>query len=71
MSRFVQRTPTHEIAYGEDHVFGMFIQVFDRSRANDDNEGIIVDEDGISKEQMASIAEEYGVEIQLPEETIE
>lgn len=71
MSRFVQRTPTHEIAYGEDHVCGLFIQVFDRSRANDDNEGIIVDEDGISKEQMVSIAEEYGVEIQLPEEVIE
>lgn len=74
MSRHVQYNSRYEMAYGRDHIFGLFIQVFERARKNDDDEGLRVDldeeKDALSPEWMAKVAEEYGFVIELPEETI-
>ncbi len=62
------------MAYGDDHVFGLFIQIFDRERSNDDDEGLVVDLDqhyeGLTPAKMIAIAEEYGFVIEPPEEII-
>ncbi len=62
------------MAYGQDHIFGLFIQVFERARANDDDEGLVVDldqyKDGLTPTQMCEVAEKYGFYIEPPEETI-
>lgn len=74
MSRHIQDSPQYQMAYGRDHIFGLFIQVFERARANDEDEGIVVDLDqhhhGLTPEKMAEVAEEYGFYIQLGEQVI-
>lgn len=58
----------YEIAYGKDHMFGLFIQVFDRNKlvtADDDSEALLVDKDefrdpSFNKERLIEIAEDYG-----------
>jgi hypothetical protein len=72
--RNVQHNAQYEMAYGHDHIFGLFIQIFDRKRANDDDEGIVVDLDqmrhGLTMHRIAEIAEEYSFHVELPEGTI-
>lgn len=62
------------MAYGQDHICGLFIQIFERARANDDDEGLVVDldqwKDQLTPQKMAEVAEEHGFHIELPEETI-
>lgn len=76
MSRHTQQNTTHKIAYGNDHICGLFIQVFDRARVDEDNddEGLVVNLDQIkgnlTPEWMCDIAEEYGFHIEPPEEKI-
>ena len=65
------------MAYGEDHITGLFIQIFELSRADDDDEGIVVNldqylEGGLENPQkMCDIAEKYGFHIQPPEDIIQ
>lgn len=75
MSRHVQHNREYEMAYGHDHICGLFIQIFETARKNDDDEGLIVNldehlEGGLTPERMSAIAEEYGFTIELPEGTI-
>lgn len=74
MSRFQEQNQKYEIAYGQDHICGLFIQVFDRASLFVDKENVLVDLDevfdGLTPEKMAEIAEEYGFHIELPEGTI-
>lgn len=63
------------MAYGSDHICGLFLQIFDRQNSDDDDEGIVVNLDehlqgGLTPEGMALIAEDYGFEIELPEKVI-
>lgn len=72
MSRIETNNSKYTMAYGRDHLCGLFIQIFDRSRAKDDDEGLIVNldehlEGGLTPERMSAIAEEYGFVIELPE----
>lgn len=71
MSRFVQHNQKYEMAYGQDHICGLFIQIFERARANDDDEGLVVDldqwKDQLTPTKMSEVAEEYGFVIELPE----
>ena len=75
MSRHVQVNQEYEMAYGRDHICGLFIQIFERRKSCDDDEGLIVNldehlEGGLTPERMVAVAEEYGFVIELPEKTI-
>jgi hypothetical protein len=74
MSRFVQHNQKYEMAYGQDHICGLFIQIFERACVNDDDEGLRVNLDqrfdGLTPTKMSEVAEEHGFHIELPEETI-
>lgn len=66
MSRTTIHNLHYELAYGHDHVFGFFIQVFDMFRQTDDDPGLVVDldgENGLTPEKMVEIAKEYGFDI--------
>ena len=75
MSRFTAQNPKYEIAYGQDEFCGYFIQVFLSARRDEEDEGLLVNLDqtfdGLTPEKMASVAEEYGFHIELPEGVIE
>jgi len=69
MSRHTIKTPNKLIAYGFDSMLptgGYFFQVFDENAISDENdEGIVVNEgflDGISKDKMLSLMNEYGIQ---------
>lgn len=72
--RHIQQNQNYNIAYGRDHIFGLFIQVFERAKANDEDEGLIIDLDQhrhqLTAERMVEIAEEYGFNIGSIEHTI-
>jgi len=73
MSRHTQYNQDYEMAYGEDHMFGLFIQVFENAHSDEDDEGLIVDLDGKDKltpEKLVEVADEYGFIVQLPEKII-
>jgi hypothetical protein len=74
MSRHTKQNFQYEIAYGQDHICGLFIQIFERKRAKDEDEGLIVNLDQwqnkLTPERMVAVAEEYGFVIELPEGTI-
>jgi hypothetical protein len=68
MSRQVKQNNKYELAYGLDHMFGIFIQVFDLSKKDEEDEGIIVDLDewddkSLTVEKVVKIAEEYGFDL--------
>lgn len=75
MSRHIQNNATYEIAYGHDHIVGLFVQVFTNERTSEDDDGLIIDldqtKDGLTGERMVEIAEEYGFIIQGPESIID
>jgi len=64
MSRQVQHNQKYEMAHGQDQIFGLFIQIFEHIRANDDDEGLLVNLDqkfdGLTQDKMLEIAERYG-----------
>lgn len=75
MSRFTQQNQQYEIAYGRDHICGLFVQIFDRSKRNDEDEGLVVNldehlEGGLTPEKLSEVAEEYGFFIEPPQKTI-
>lgn len=58
----------YEIAYGRDHAVGLFIQVFDQKRKNDEDEGLVLDMDemsnpGLTVEKIMEIGDEYGIDL--------
>ncbi len=75
MSRHILHNRRYEMAYGQDHICGLFLQIFDRERANEEDEGLVVDldeeRDSLSPERMAQVAEDYGFHIDLGEDTIQ
>lgn len=74
MSRHIQHNQKYEMAYGQDHLCGLFLQIFERACASDDDEGLRVNLDQwqhqLTPQKMAEVAESYGFHIELPEETI-
>lgn len=70
MSRLTKSNSRYEIAYGFDHAFGWFIQVFDRLKFTDDDEGIIVNLDEITPDRIVEVALKYGFVIPIPSERI-
>ena len=70
MSRFEQTNEKFTIAYGNDHISGLFVQAFDRT----DEDEPLVDEDeefeGLTPQRLVQIAEEYDFHIELPETII-
>lgn len=78
MSRVEKQNSNYQIAYGLDHIAGLFVQVFDLSLKDDDADTPIVDLDewttpGLNVERIVAVAEEYGFDIsnELTEKTIE
>ena len=78
MSRIVKSNSNYQIVYGIDHIFGLFVQVFDLSLEGEDAETPIVDIDAESEptlnvERIVAIGEDYGFDLsaELTEETIE
>ena len=68
MSRIELKNDQYEIAYGIDHVMGMFIQVFDLSRKGEESEEPAVDLDyesdpDLDIARIVQIAEDYGFDI--------
>jgi len=77
MSRHTQRNQEYALAYGEDHIFGLFIQVFENAVyeiSDDGDDGIVVDldqkTDKLTPEKLVEVADEYGFTIGLPEKII-
>lgn len=74
MSRHTQENIDYTMAYGDDLVFGLFIQIFDKD-IEDEDESLIVNldqlEDKLTPQKMVETAEYYGFRIQAPEETIQ
>lgn len=75
MSRHSQHNEKYEMAYGQDHICGLFIQIFERACVDDDDEGLRVNldqnfEGGLTPARMCEVAEEYGFHIEPPEEVI-
>ena len=78
MSRVELRNSNYEIAYGLDHLVGIFVQVWDlsRNKNNEENDPIVdLDEwsdKTLTVEKIVNIADEYGFHIahELSEKTI-
>lgn len=75
MSRYQQYNSRYEMCYGQDHLVGLFIQIFDLRKKNDEDEGLVVDldqwKDALTPVRMAEVAARYGFHIELPEDTIQ
>ena len=76
MSRVEKTNSNYQIVYGLDHIYGIFVQVFDISQ--DEDADPIVDLDvwhdkTLTVERIVAIAEEYGFDLsaELTEGTIE
>jgi len=74
MSRQTVHNAGYEIAYGHDHVFGFFIQVFDRRKWNDDDVRLVLDLDqmrhNLTPSKMVEVALDYRLVIPLLDEKI-
>lgn len=73
MSRKVKKNELYEIAYGFDHAVGIFLQVFENAKRNDDNEGLILDVDewsntSLTIEEIVEIAKKYDFDIRYDAE---
>ena len=55
MSRITKQNHKYEIAFGHDHVFGMFLQIFEHGQ-----EEPIEDRDQLSAGDLVEIAKLYG-----------
>lgn len=60
MSRITKQNNEYTIAYGQDHIFGNFIQVFDASYPDDDP---IEDQDHLAIQEVIMIAGRYGIKL--------
>ena len=71
MSRVEKTNSNYQICYGNDHIFGLFVQVFDISQ--DEDADPIVNLNHVTVEQIVDIGEEYGFDLrdELTEATIE
>ncbi len=68
MSRKVLKNKDYELAYGMDHVMGIYVQVFDRNVVKDENGGVLVDMDQFSHpdltiDRVINVAADYGFDI--------
>lgn len=66
--RVERENEDYSIAYGLDHACGLFIQVYDKSKANDDDEGLILDidqwtDDSLTLEKIVAIADDYNFDL--------
>lgn len=75
MSRAQEYNGKYHLAYGTDHIFGLFIQVWEVRVDGEDNFLIDRDRDhnpDLTVKEIVAIAEEYGFDIsrELTNETI-
>ena len=74
MSRLIARKYPYEIAYGHDHAFGFFIQVFDMRKLSEDDEGLLKSVDqlvnGLTAQGIVDIAADFGITVKLLDERI-
>lgn len=60
MSRILKRNHKYEMAFGRDHVFGLFLQIFPFTLADEDP---IEDKDEVTPEEIIRIGKHYGFTI--------
>lgn len=78
MSRIEKQNSGYTIAYGLDHMAGLFIQIFDKSLKGEEAEEPVVDLDkwnhpDLTVEKIVFLAEDYGFDLsaELSEGVIE
>lgn len=57
MSRITKKNNKYEAAFGRDHVFGIFLQIFERTLASEDP---VEDLNYLSEEELINEAGKYG-----------
>jgi hypothetical protein len=74
MSRYIKRNPKYLMAYGSDPMDGLFIEIYERAKSIESDEGIVVSlsqyPDMLTPERVVKIARQYGFWIEPPERTI-